>query len=446
MRVVVVGGGAAGVVAARTAREHGADVVLISADEHIAYSPCAIPFVISGEIERAEDILMRDPSHYERLGIDVRLNVRVEEVDPEGKVVTTENGDTIEYDSLVLATGGEPMIPPIEGSDLDGVLTVRRFSDIEPLLRAVQESERAVIVGAGPIGVEMAHALHKRGLEVTLVEMLDRVLPQFLDGNVAAIVQERMEKEGVRVLLGSPVEAIVGDDSVEAVVVNGEEIETDLVVMAAGVRPVTDLFEDLGASILPFGVEVDPALRVKRDDGGVFNDIYAAGDCVADWCPITGERVPSQLGTVAVRQGKIAGRNAAGGPKATWMGTLNTAVVYAFGLEAAGTGLTEARAEELGMEVVSATVETTTRARYYPGGEYIMVKLIADAETHRIVGVQSVGGERVRERVDAVALAIRLGAKVEDLLSWDYSYSPPIARVIEPVYEAAELLREELQS
>ncbi|WP_457620157.1 FAD-dependent oxidoreductase [Methanopyrus sp.] len=446
MRVVVVGGGAAGVVAARTAREHGADVVLVSADEHIAYSPCAIPFVISGEIERAEDILMRDPAHYERLGIDVRLGVRVEEVDPEGKAVTTEDGDTIEYDSLVLATGGEPLIPPIEGSELDGVFTVRRFSDIEPLLRAVRESERAVVVGAGPIGVEMAYALHERGLEVTLVEMLDRVLPQFLDGDVAVMVQERMEKEGVRVLLGSPVEAVEGDDSVEAVVVDGEEIDTDLVVMAAGVRPVTDLFESIGASVLPFGVEVDPALRVKREGGGVFDDIYAAGDCVADWCPITGERVPSQLGTVAVRQGRIAGRNAAGGPKSTWMGTLNTAVVYAFGLEAAGAGLTEVRAEELGMEVVSATVETTTRARYYPGGEYITVKLIADAETHRIVGVQSVGGERVRERVDAVALAIRLGAKVEDLLSWDYSYSPPVARVVEPVYEVAELLREGLHS
>jgi len=446
LRVVVVGGGAAGVVAARTAREHGADVVLISADEHIAYSPCAIPFVISGEIERPEDILMRDPTHYERLGIDGRLGVRVEEVDPEEKVVTTEDGDTVEYDSLVLATGGEPLVPPIEGSDLNGVFTVRWFSDIEPLLRAVQESERAVIVGAGPIGVEMAYALHERGLEVTLVEMLDRVLPQFLDGDVAAIVQERMEKEGVRVLLGSPVEAIEGDDKVEAVMVNGEEIEADLVVMAAGVRPVTDLFESIGASVLPFGVEVDPALRVKREDGGVFDDIYAAGDCVADWCPITGERVPSQLGTVAVRQGKIAGRNAAGGPRATWMGTLNTAVIRVFDLEAAGAGLTQTRAEELGLEVVSATVETTTRARYYPGGEPIAVKLIADADTHRIVGVQSVGGERVRERVDGVALAIRLAAKVEDLLSWDYSYSPPVARVIEPIYEAAELLREELHS
>ncbi len=444
MRVVVVGGGAAGITAARTARELGAEVTLITEDDRVAYSPCAIPFVLSGEIEDADSIVMRDPEYYERLGINLRLETRVEEVDPEEGIVETED-ETFEFDAAVLAVGGEPLIPPIEGSDLDGVLTVRWFSDIERLERAVQSAERAVVVGAGPIGVEMAHALRSRGLEVTLVEMLDRVLPQLLDGDTAAELQEVMEKEGVRVLLGDPVERIEGDESVEAVVVGGEEIEADLVVMAAGVRPRTELFEAMGASVTPFGVEVDPALRVKSEDGGVMEGVYAAGDCVADWCPITGETVPSQLGTVAVRQGRIAGRNAVEGPKITWPGTLNTAVVCAFGLEAAGCGLTEARAEEVGMEVVSATVSTTTRARYYPGGEEITVKLIADAYTHRIVGAQAVGGERVRERVDAIALAIRLGAKVEDLLSWDYSYSPPVARVVEPFYEAAERLREELK-
>ncbi len=444
MRVVVVGGGAAGITAARTARERGAEVTLITEDDRVAYSPCAIPFVLSGEIERAEDIVMRSPEYYERMGIDLRLRTRVEEVDPEERVVETEDG-TIEFDAAVLAVGGEPLIPPIEGAELDGVLTVRRFSDIERLERAVRSAERAVVVGAGPIGVEMAHALHRRGLKVTLVEMLDRVLPQLLDRDLAAELQERMEKEGVRVLLGDPVEEIRGDGSVESVVVGGEELEADLVIMAAGVRPRTELFEAMNAAVTPFGVEVDPALRVKTEDGGVFEGIYAAGDCAADWCPITGETVPSQLGTVAVRQGRVAGLNAAEGPRVTWSGTLNTAVVCAFDLEAAGCGLTEARAGDVGMEVVSATVSSTTRARYYPGGEDLTVKLVADAHTHRIVGAQAVGGERVRERVDAVALAIRLGAKVEDLLSWDYSYSPPVGRVVEPFYEAAERLREELR-
>ncbi|MEO2241925.1 MAG: FAD-dependent oxidoreductase, partial [Euryarchaeota archaeon] len=236
MRVVVVGGGAAGITAARTARERGAEVTLITEDDRIAYSPCAIPFVLSGEIERAEDIIMRSPEYYERMGIDLRLRTRVKEVDPEERVVETEE-ETIEFDAAVLAVGGEPLVPPIEGAGLDGVLTVRRFSDIERLERAVRSAKRAVVVGAGPIGMEMAHALHRRGLEVTLVEMLDRVLPQLLDRDLAAELQERMEKEGVRVLLGDPVEEIRGNGSVESVVVGGEELEADLVILAAGVRP-----------------------------------------------------------------------------------------------------------------------------------------------------------------------------------------------------------------
>ncbi|NPB02354.1 MAG: FAD-dependent oxidoreductase [Methanopyri archaeon] len=445
-RVVVVGGGAAGITAARTAREEGAEVTLVTAEEHVAYSPCALPFVLAGELD-LDDVVMRTPEHYERMGIEVLTGTEVVEVDTDAKVVETEDGDNIEYDSLVLATGGEPLVPPIDGVDLEGVFTLRRLEDVPPLMEAVEDAERAAVVGAGPIGVEVADALSRRLERVYLIEMLDRVLPQMLDGETASFLEETMTKRGVTPLLGEPLEAIRGDDAVEEVVVGGDSFEVDIVVMAVGVAPNLELFDAIGAETLPFGVLTDPALRVKSEDGGVFGDVFAAGDCVADRCAVTGEPVPSQLGTVAVRQGRIAGLNAASDePRARWNGTLNTAVVVAFGLEAASTGLTEARAGELGVPVVSATVESTTRARYYPGGEPLVAKLIAEEGSGRIVGCQVVAGERARERVDGIALAVRSGATVWDLIDWDFSYSPPVGRVVEPLHEAAIELAGELRS
>ncbi len=445
-RVVVVGGGAAGITAARMAREAGADVTLITAERHVAYSPCALPFVLAGELE-LDDVVMRSPEYYRRMGIDVITETKVVDVDVGEKTVETEDGDAYDYDSLVLATGGEPLVPPIDGVELEGVFTLRRIDDVPRIAEALEGAEKAAVVGAGPIGVEVADALSRTLEKVYVVEMLDRVLPQMLDGETASFLEEEMNKAGVTTLLGAPLEAIEGEDRVEAVVVGGETYEVDVVVMAVGVSPNLELFEKIGAETLPFGVVTDPALRVKTEDGGVLKDVFAAGDCVADRCAVTGEPVPSQLGTVAVKQGRVAGINAARGePEATWKGTLNTAVVVAFGLEAASTGLTEARAGELGVPVVSATVESTTRARYYPGGSTIVVKLIAEEGSGRVVGCQAVAGERARERVDGMAIAIRSGVTVWDLMDWDFSYSPPVGRVVEPLYEAAIELVGELRS
>jgi len=442
MRVVIVGGGAGGLSTASNIRKHDkdADIKVITRDKHVAYSPCAIPYVMCGEVECFDDIVMHRPEDYRERNIDILTETEVEAIDPQKKTVTYRGKEglrEIPYDVLVLATGGSPFIPPVEGTDLEGVFTIRTLTDGERITEWASKSKRAVVVGAGLIGLEIAYGLLRMGLEVTVTEMLPQIVPRSLDPDMAAIVQGYLEEKGIRVILGKALDRIVGDDRVEVVVVGDECLEADLVVLATGVRPETKLARMAGCEIGQWAVKVNDRMQTSVPD------IYAVGDCVEVYDAVTGFRTQSPLGSTAVRQARVAAKNIVG-IDARFRPVLNAMVSKIGELEFGAVGLTEVMALQNGIKVVSGKKRALTKARYYPGAERIDVKMICDLGG-RIIGCQMVAKERVAERVDTMSLAISQGLTCSELSETEFSYAPPVSMVIDPIILAAEDACEKLK-
>lgn len=442
MRVVIVGGGAGGLSTASNIRKYDkeADIKVITRDSHVAYSPCAIPYVMCGEVECFDDIVMHIPEDYKERNIDILTETEVESIDPQKKTVTYRGKDgvtEIPYDVLVLATGGSPFIPPVEGTDLEGVFTIRTLTDGERITEWASSSSRAVVVGAGLIGLEIAYGLLRMGLEVTVTEMLPQIVPRSLDPDMAAIVQGYLEEKAIRVILGKALDRIVGDERVEGVVVGDECLEADLVVLATGVRPETKLARMAGCEIGQWAVKVNDRMQTSVPD------IYAVGDCVEVYDAVTGFRTQSPLGSTAVRQARVAAKNIVG-IDASFRPVLNAMVSKIGELEFGAVGLTEVMALQNGIKVVSGKKRALTKARYYPGAERIDVKMICDL-SGRIIGCQMVAKERVAERVDTMSLAISQGLTCSELSETEFSYAPPVSMVIDPIILAAEDACEKLK-
>ncbi|MBS7623901.1 FAD-dependent oxidoreductase, partial [Candidatus Bathyarchaeota archaeon] len=339
---------------------------------------------------------------------------------------------SLDYDRLIVATGAKAARPPVKGVDKAGVYVVRTISDCEAIDAQITRSRSAVIVGAGLIGLEVAAALRQRGLKVAVVEILPQVLPMMLDSDMARIVHEHLRKSGIEVIVDKRVDEIIGDDAVSAVSVAGSRIEADMVVLATGVRPQVELLRKAGAEIGKTGcVKVDEHMRTSLDG------VYAAGDCSETIDMVTGAPTSPQLGTTAVRQGKTAGINAAGG-KSALPSVLGSSVTRFLELEVGQTGLTEKRAQSSGLDVVTGTITAKTRAHYYPGGADIKVKVVMEVETGKIVGAQIVGGEEVTQRINMASIAIQKGLTVYDVAVIDTCYSPPVADYWEPFVVAIE--------
>jgi NADH oxidase (H2O2-forming) len=442
MRVVIVGGGAGGLSTASNIRKYDkeADIKVITRDKHVAYSPCAIPYVMCGEVECFDDIVMHTPEDYRERNIDILTETEVESIDPQRRTVTYRGKDgvtEIPYDVLVLATGGSPFIPPVEGTDLEGVFTIRTLTDGERITEWASKSKSAVVVGAGLIGLEIAYGLLRMGLEVTVTEMLPQIVPRSLDPDMAAIVQGYLEEKGIRVILGKALDRIVGDERVEGVVVGDECLEADLVVLATGVRPETKLARMAGCEIGQWAVKVNDRMQTSVPD------IYAVGDCVEVYDAVTGFRTQSPLGSTAVRQARVAAKNIVG-IDASFRPVLNAMVSKIGELEFGAVGLTEVMALQNGIKVVSGKKRALTKARYYPGAERIDVKMICDL-SGRIIGCQMVAKERVAERVDTMSLAISQGLTCSELSETEFSYAPPVSMVIDPIILAAEDACEKLK-
>ncbi|AEF97085.1 NAD(P)/FAD-dependent oxidoreductase [Methanotorris igneus] len=436
MRTVIVGSGAGGLTTASTIRKYDKDmeIVVITMDRHVAYSPCAIPYVIEGEIKSFEDIIMHTPEDYKKeRNIDIITKAKVVDVNSkENKVVYEKDGEKFEldYNYLVLATGGTPFVPPIEGKDLEGVFTVRTVEDGMKIDEYAKKSNSVVVAGAGAIGLEMAYAFKKRGLDVTVVEMAPQVLPRALDPDMAEKVKEYLEKEGIKIILNKPVEKIVGKDKVEGVVVDNKVIEADMVIMATGVRPNIELAKKAGCEIGKWAIKVDEKMQTS------IPNIYAVGDCVEVVDFVTKQVTMSPFGTTAVRQGKVAAKNIVG-IKAEFNPVLNAMVSKIGDLEIGGVGLSALSANQNGIPIVIGRCKALTRARYYPGGKPIEIKMIFDKDK-RVVGCQIVGGERVAERIDAMSIAIFKGVKADELANMEFCYAPPVSMVNEPLALAAE--------
>lgn len=437
--IIIIGSGAAGMTAASSARatDASARITVFTEDSDIAYSPCVIPWVLEG-MSSWEDIVMHTPGFYrEERDIDVRTGIRVEAVDGEGRTVTA-GGETYRYDALVIAAGGRVFVPPIQGVGLEGVFQVRTINDGRRIEAALKDARKVVIAGAGVIGLELALAFTALGKEVTVVEMMDQVIPRIADRDMAAPVQAYLEEKGIRFVMNAPVQAILGEDRVTGVRAGGAEHACNMVVLATGVRANLDLVTQLGLDVGQLGgAVVAPTMQAYRR-GRLVPDVFLAGDLVQSESAVMPGPTMSQLGSSAVKEGRVAGINAAGGKALS--GPVASPWVSVIGdLQIAGTGLSQGLASWYGIETVSGKAAGSTRARYYPGGTPLTVKISADRVSRRIVGAQIIAGEDATGRINWLTAAVVEGVTADDfLVRAENAYCPPASMVQDVAIKAAE--------
>ncbi|OII60559.1 flavoprotein oxidoreductase [Streptomyces sp. CC53] len=443
-RMVVVGGDAAGMSAASQARRlKGPDALEIVAFERghfTSYSACGIPYWVGGEVPGPDRLIARTPEEHRARDIDVRLRTEVTGLDLDGQRVRSrdlESGSEAwtGYDHLVLATGARPVRPPLPGIDAPGVHGVQTLDDGRALLDTLTTARgrRAVVVGAGYIGVEMAEALLNRGYEVTVLDMAEEPMST-LDPDMGRLVRRAMSDMGIAVVGGARVtEVLTGPDGrARAVVAEGAEYPADVVVLGIGVTPETGLARAAGLPLGAYGgLLTDLSMRVRGRE-----DVWAGGDCVEVLDLVSGRERHIPLGTHANKQGQVIGANVGGG-YGTFPGVVGTAVSKVCSLEIARTGLRERDAREVGLRFTAVTVESTSRAGYYPGAAPMTVKMLAELRTGRLLGVQIVGREGAGKRVDIAAVALTAGLTVEQVVSLDLGYAPPFSPVWDPVQVAA---------
>lgn len=439
-RIIVIGSGAAGMSAASAAREASpdADITVFTEDEDIAYSPCAIPWGIEGR-SQWDEIVMHTPQFYsEKRNIRVLTKTKVESVDGEAKTVTA-GGESYPYDSLVIATGGRVFVPPIAGTDLKNVFVVRTVRDGKDIQAALSDVDRVVIGGAGVIGLELAVSLREMGKDVTVIEMMDQVIPRIADKDMADEIQAHLEEKGIRFVMKAPIQAVNGDGRVESVTAAGQEYPCGLMIFATGVRANLDIAKSLGLDVGQLGALVaSPTLNAYRR-GRLVPDVFVAGDVMQCESAVMPGATMSQLGSTAVRQGRVAGHNAAGGDKMLFGPVASPWVSVIGDKQIAGTGLSLGLASWYGIDTVTGKAEGLTRARYYPGGMELKVKVIADRTTHRIVGAQIIAGEEATGRIDWLTSAIINGMTAEDfLVRSENAYCPPTSMVKDVVISAVE--------
>lgn len=445
-RVVVVGGDAAGMAAASQAKKRRPDLEVVAFERGRAtsYSACGIPYWIGGAVRDEAALVARTPEEHRANGIDVRTRTEVTAIDLDRRTVTwrglrDEGPDGTEgtepFDELVYATGSVPMRPPVPGIDAHGVHGVQVLDD-GVALRAELASGRVrtvVVVGGGYIGLEVAEACQVRGLDVTVVDRSATPVGIF-DPDIGAFVADAVRGEGIDLVLSDEVTAIEVDGSGRAcavVTASGRELPADLVVLGLGVRPNVQLARDAGIPLgTSGGVAVDLRMHTQADG------VWAAGDCVESMHRLSGQRVVVALGTHANKQGRVAGINIGGG-YATFPGVIGTAVTKVCDLEVARTGLSSKEAARAGYSFVTASVDSTTKAGYFPGAQPIRIKMIAEQRSGRLLGAQLVGRANSAKRIDSLAVCIWNEMTVDEILSLDLSYAPPFSPVWDPVLIAA---------
>ncbi|GGP47748.1 FAD-dependent oxidoreductase [Streptomyces sindenensis] len=447
-RLVVIGGDAAGMSAASQARRlKGPDALEIVAFERghfTSYSACGIPYWVGGDVGERDDLIARTPGEHRERDIDLRMRTEVTELDVAGQRVRAldrESGQTYwtGFDKLVIATGARPVRPALPGMDAAGVHGVQTLDDGQALLdsldalRSGEGPRRAVVVGAGYIGVEMAEAMLKRGFEVTVLNRGEQPMAT-LDADMGRLVHEALDGLGVTTVNGAAVtEILTGPDGrVTEVVTEAGAYPADVVVLGIGVEPETGLARAAGLPVGPHGgLLTDLAMRVVGHE-----NIWAGGDCVEVLDLVAGRTRHIALGTHANKHGQVIGSNVGGG-YGTFPGVVGTAVSKVCDLEIARTGLREKDARAVGLRYVTATIESTQRAGYYPGAKPMTVKMIAELRTGRLLGVQIVGREGSAKRVDVAAVALTAGMTVEQMTALDLGYAPPFSPVWDPVLVAA---------
>lgn len=442
MRVIIVGGVAAGTkVAAKLKREdQGAEVTILTKGKDISYAGCGLPYYVGKVIPDRESLVVNTPEKFEALtGAKVITGMEVTKVDRAGKTVTAvdESGteSVWEYDRLVIASGASPIKPPLPGLDLPQVFFMRTPDDAVELRRTVEAGgiKRAVVVGGGFIGLEIAENLTSMGVRCNVLDMAPHVLPGF-DEEVQVFVEDHLAEHGINTLTGTRFEGVTGEGKVEKVQTDKRALKADLVVLSIGIRANTGFLKDTG-------IELAPNQTVLVNDHMQTNDpdIYAVGDCAMVTNRITKAAAWSPMGSTA----NITGRMAAGnltGKDVAYHGAMGTAVCQLPELNAGKTGLSEAQAKDAGFDAVSVIMVTDDKAHYMPGADLFIIKLVADRKSRRLLGVQVLGSGAVDKVVDICVAAIAMNATVDDIADMDFAYAPPFSTAIHPLSHAINVL------
>ncbi|WP_308591977.1 FAD-dependent oxidoreductase [uncultured Corynebacterium sp.] len=421
---VIIGGVAGGMSTATRLRRNDEkrNIIVLEASGHVSFANCGLPYHIGGVIEERQDLLLQTPEALkERFNIDVRVNTRATHVDRAARTVTTESGETIPYDDLVLSPGATPFLPPITG--IEKAYSLRTVEDVDRIAAALKGRTRAVIIGGGFIGLEMAENLRHRDLSVAVVEATPQIMGP-LDSEMAAIVTEHLRANGVEIRTNAQATEI--SDSGVALA-DGTELPADIVITAIGVRPASDLAREAGLEISERGGIVVDAQQRTSDP-----HIFALGDAATKKDLHTGEDTLVPLAQTANRHGRlvadiITGRETASLP------VLGTAIVGLFGLAAASTGWNERHARAAGKKVRVIHLHPANHAGYYPGATQLHMKLVVDAETDAILGAQIVGKDGVDKRIDVIATAMRAGLKARDLADLELAYAPQFGSAKDPI-------------
>jgi len=448
-KVVIVGGVAGGAGAAARLRrlDEEAEIILFERDEYISFANCGLPYYIGEVIKKRDNLLVRTPkSMRERFRVEVRVKSEVTRILREEKSVEVfdrETGKTYaeSYDKLVLAPGAAPFRPPIPGLDDARVFSLRNIPDTDTIKGFVDERKpgKAVVVGAGYIGLEMAENLRFRGVEVTVVEIADRVLPG-LDFEMSALVYQHLLKKEVGVITGNGVKAILpGEDAVTVELADGRQIGADLVILGLGVKPETKLAAEAGLKLgVTGGIAVDEHLRTSDPD------IYALGDAIEVKNFVSGEPALIPLAGPANKQGRMAADIICGRDQ-SYSATQGTAVLKVFDMSVAVTGLNEEALRRAGLDYRKSIIHTASHATYYPGASTLSIKLLFAPADGKLLGAQVVGADGVDKTMDVLSVAMRAGMSVHDLEELELSYAPPFSSAKSPVnvagYVASNILK-----
>lgn len=442
MKVLVLGGVAAGTkVAAKLMREdRGNEVVVLNKGADISYAGCGLPYYVGHVIEDREQLIVNTPEKYSRLtGVTVLTETEAVKVDPEGKKVVARNLKTgeeqvHEYDKLIISVGASPVKPPMEGCDLENVFFVRTPEDAIQIRDVVDAGnvKRAVVVGAGYIGLEIAENLKLQGVRPFVLDMAEHALPGF-DAEVAEYVEGKLQESGIPVVTGVAVTGIEGDGKVEKVITSKKAYKADLVVLSAGIRPNTAFLEGIGLEMFKG--------TIMTNENGETNlpDIYAAGDCAMVHNALTGKAAWSPMGSTANISGRLIAQNIMGA-NLGYRGVLGTAVCKLPGLNVGRTGLTEAQAEAEGFHPVSVITVVDDKAHYFPGAGTFVIKMIADKDSLKLLGVQVIGAGAVDKVVDIAVTGIMLKGTLTDLADMDLAYAPPFSTAIHPFEHTLNVL------
>ncbi len=447
MRFVIIGGDAAGMSAASRARRNdpGMEIIVLEQGRDVSYSACNIPYNIADPRREMEDLVVRSARAFrEKQGIDLRTGHRVEHIDRAGKTVAgrTAEGEpfTVAYDRLLIATGADPIKPPIEGMDLSGVFVVKNLEHgrrIKTFLRD-RQAKRAVIVGMGYIALEMAEALSERGLAVDLIKPRAGLLP-WLDPALSQPVRELLVARGVGVHDGYPIERIIAEGEQLRVIAGELRLEADVVIAAIGVTPNASLAREAGLDVSVGGsIAVDRGLRTSD------SAIYAAGDCADSYHIVTGEKTWIPLALRANRAGWAVADNVCG-QQVELPGVAGTAVFKVFAMQVARTGLNEAEARGAGFDPVRVQIRSKSRAGIYPGAQPVYVSMVGDRASGRLLGAQMTGIDQVAHRINAVAVALLAGMGVAEFSQSDLAYAPPFGPTWDPLLTAANQLVKQLK-